>query len=176
MYKVKLDCIDPPYTEAPSQDVIDASFRNKDEAMIALLQAVIDEADGLNDAEPGNPDKLLIVTRNYKFKDKTYDAAVVVLWDKILGIRDQMLTGYFVEWVDENEVDFWNRKLRDKYGDCITVEICSEMGVADAEEDDVDDYPVFYFTSARHGDCDVRWATAKEAYDNAVEYMESLTD
>ena len=57
----------------------------------------------------------------------------------------------------------YNEMLRQKYGNNITVEIKSYV------EDD--DSIWYYYTTARYGDSESAFKTAKEAYDDACIYL-----
>ena len=175
MYKIKMICLDPPYTEPPYADEVSKSFEHKDEAGMALLECAIDEAESLNAPCVGNAPRtnIFVVRRNCEYDGKKYDAAIV-MWDGAAGIEEQLVTGYYIEWVNESAVDEYNRKLRDRHGDEITVKICSEMGFAEDEDEDAEEHEVFFYTSARYGDCDERYATVEEAYNEADDYLNSL--
>lgn len=175
MYKIKLACIDPPYNEAPYADEVSKDFEFIEEAKVALLECVIDEAQSLNepDADYTPRTKVFVIVRNYEHEGRKYDAALVV-WDWAEGIHEQLVTGYYVEWVSNNAVEEYNRKLRDWHGEYITVKIRSEMGLTDDDDDDAEEHEVFFYTSARFGDCDERYATAEKAYEAANDYLNSL--
>lgn len=175
MYKIKMDCMDPPYNEPPYADEVSKELEHLTDAKLALLECVIDEALSLNapDAYFTPCTKIFTIHRNYVFNGRKYDAALVV-WDGEVGIKEQFVTGYYIEWVNSSVLDEFNRKLRDRHGDEITVKICSEMGLTEDDDDDAEEHEVFFYTSARYGECDERYATAEAAYKAADDYLNSL--
>jgi hypothetical protein len=169
-----MDCLDPPYNEEPYADEISKSYEHKDEATIDLLKSIIDEAESLNapDKDYTTRTDIFVICRNCEFNGKRYDAAIV-MWDGANGTKEQFVTGYYIEWVNESVLDEFNRKLRDMHGDNITVKICSEMGWTEDDDDDAEEHEVFYYVSARNGKSDL-YATAEEAYEEANDYMYGL--
>lgn len=62
-----------------------------------------------------------------------------------------------------NEIDKYNKMLKEEYGEDITVEIKNYI--------DNDDSKVYYFSSALNEDSEV-FETVREAYDYACMYLE----
>lgn len=95
-YKIELICWD--YGEpAPYKDEVDQIFDDKKDAMIALLQCVIDEADSLNEPDAyGNRGRYFSIDLE---GGDGFDA-VIRCWD---GPDDYMnVTGYKIVEVKDN--------------------------------------------------------------------------
>ena len=153
-YKVLQVCYDfenrPPYFDELSQ-----THSSRDKAEIDMYKYVLDELDCLNGIMEGDafPERRFIAT----IEDKEYDV-VVNAWD---GPDYRPVTCYKVITVDEL-VEFFNAKLRDDFGEDITVKICSY--------EECDGSTQFYYTTTRNGDI-YGFETATQAYSDAGIYL-----
>lgn len=156
-FKVIQLCYDfedkPPYFDEGSW-----THATREKAEISMLRSVIDELACLNGImEDGNfPERSFIAT----MEDEEYDV-VVNAWD---GPDYRPVTCYKVLSVTDL-LRFFNAKLRNKYGQKITVKLHSY------EEDDGSIW--FYYTSAKYGDSDA-YPTASEAYHEADDYLRGV--
>lgn len=179
MYKIQLTCIDPPYAEENAyQDFVAEQFETHNAAYPYLLECVIDEAESLNEPDADNTPrtKNFVICRNYEYNGKKYPAAIV-MWDGNAGIEQQIVTLYDIVWVNESTVDPWNQKLKEKYGENLTLFIYSET-VEDEEADynDEDEVPMvekFYYEGATCGRSDL-YNTAEACFEDADNYLENI--
>ena len=178
MYKIKLTCYDPPYNEPPYFDEVNKRFERKCEAYHDLLECVIDEAQSLNepDAHYIARTNIFVIVKDYTHTGKKYPAAIV-MWDGALGIKEQPITLYDIVWENETELDPWNKKLRDRFGEDITFGLYAEM-VEEAEEDDDDNIVEsekykYYYRGLVTGKSKL-YDTIEEAYEEAEWFMDHI--
>jgi hypothetical protein len=178
MYQIKMTCFDPPYNETPSYfDTVNKRFERKCEAYHELLICAIDEAQELNapDTNYMKRTNIFVLVRDYVHEGKKYPAAII-MWDGALGIKEQSITLYDIVWENENPLDPWNKKLRDKFGEDITFGLHS-MIIA-IEEEDEDGNPVvytekYYYEGLVTGKSKL-YDTIEEAYEEACWFMDHI--
>lgn len=88
-------------------------------------------------------------------------------WDRENDCDIRIVTGYYIVDAEANdEIRKYNSMLRETHGLDITVEIKSYI-----EDDGV---TKFYYTTARYGDSDDAWDTARKAYEEADAYLHGV--
>lgn len=178
MYKIKLTCYDPPYTEAPYQDVVRSKYERKCDAQKSVMKLLLAEVESLNqpDVDYTPRTNIFVPSLNYGYNGKKYDGAVVV-WDGTLGIKGQPVTLYEIVWVNEGPLDEWNQKLREEFGEDITFGLYAEE-VEEAEEDDDGNIiePAkykYYYRGLVTGKSKL-YDTIEEAYEEAQWFMDHI--
>lgn len=153
-YKILLTCYDFDKKE-PYFDEVIGVYNSKIEAENVMFNCVLDELQCLN----GIMEDDTFPERRFIAATESEDFDIVVhAWD---GPDYRPVTCYKIMEVD-GLVEFFNAKLRNAYGQEITVQI-------DAYEED-DGSVWFYYTSSRYGDSDA-FHTAIQAYDAAGLYL-----
>ena len=165
MYEIHLTCYDPPYTEPSYEVSVSQEFKTETDATLMMFECIIDETENLNlpDVDYAASTEHFVISRNFTFNGCKY-AAAVVMWDGAQGIREQLVTGYNIVWVNKKPFDEYNRRLREMYGGDLTVWICSD------EDDDGQEY--FYYRGSLCGTSEY-YDTAEEAFAEAISYLES---
>lgn len=179
MYKIKMACFDPPYNgEISYFDKVGKEFERKCDAYHDLLICAIDEAASLNEPDIHHMARtnIFVLTRNYVYEGKAYPAAII-MWDGELGVKDQPITLYDIEWVNETDLDVWNQKLREEFGEDITFGLYAQL-VEEAEEDDDGNIiePAkykYYYEGLVNGKSDL-YDTIEEAYEDAYWFMDNI--
>lgn len=178
MYKIKLTCYDPPYTEAPYQDTVRSKFERKCDATESVMRLLLAEIETLNqpDAHYTPRTNIFVPSLNYGYKGKKYDGAVV-MWDGKYGVKDQPITLYEIVWTNETELDPWNKKLRDRFGEDITFGLYAEI-VEEADEDDdgniVEPEKYKYYYRGLVTGKSKLYDTIEEAYEEAKWFMDHI--
>ena len=95
---------------------------------------------------------------------------VIRRWDIPADIKGDIVALFQIAWVNEEDVDEWNKKLKDAYGDELTLWIESvaeneEMGIPSGRY-----MTVFHGTGSFETDF---YDTPEDAYKAAREYMDS---
>lgn len=163
-YIIKLTCWDypnpTPYTDYVLNGKSPMKFETYDEAKIALLINVIEEANELNFSSDENGE---CVDRRHFIPDidvEDYEC-IIRAWD---GDDYMPVTAYDILTI-KDELEYLNRKLQEKHGEDITVKICSY------KEDDGS--IKYYYTSAKYGESD-SFNTPEAAYKAADAYLYNL--
>lgn len=150
-------------------------FEYKNEGHLALLEYLIVYAANLNThnmyAHIHYSPRI-----DYVHEQKKYLGAVVAVNAKT-GESPVLL--FDLQWENIGPCDEWNRKLRDRHGENLTLKIKSEVVAEDAFEDFDDDkeeiegVPGYYYEGTSCGMSDY-YRTPEEAYKRANEYMDNI--
>lgn len=158
-YKILLTCHDP-YCE-PYYDEISGEFDSLVEAQNNMMRCAIEEADSLNETFLYETP----ISRIYGvIPDGNNDIMVYVF---CIGNNEPTpLTEYHIMPYSEYQAQEYNGKLREKYGDGITVEIkvCT---------DEYDNSVSYYYTTKKCGDSDLM-DTVEAAFESASEYLNNI--
>lgn len=91
--------------------------------------------------------------------------------------RSSPITLYEIVWVNENDLDNWNQKLREEFGENIALSLYAEM-VQEAEEDDDGNIiePAkykYYYRGLATGKSEL-YDTIEKAYEEAYWFMDNI--
>ena len=155
-YKVLLLCYDFA-NKPPCFDELSFTSDLKVDTMVCMYQCVLDELESLNGIMENDtfPERRFIAT----MEDEDYDV-VINCWD---GPDYRPVTCYKVLSIDEL-LEFFNAKLRNEFGESITVKVCSY--------EEYDGITQFYYDTAYFGESNA-YSTASEAYEMAASYLRS---
>ena len=103
---------------------------------------------------------------NYFVSGQRIDG-VIRRWNVPADIKGELVTLYQIVWANESDVDEYNKRLKDMFGDEVTLWICST-------EDD-DDVTMYYFSGATISESDY-YSTPEIAYCAACDYLNGLMD
>ena len=175
MYIIQATCFDPPYTNPPYPDQVKKEFERKCEAQEALMQCLLSEIETLNqpDARYTPRTDIFLPCLNYEDHGKKYDGAVL-MWDGKRGIKERPITLYEIVWVNNDELDKWNLRLRERFGENITFGLKSE--IVDEYDDEDGNLVVvkkYYYEGLVTGKSEL-YDTIEKAYEEAKWFMDNI--
>ena len=140
----------------------DNDFDSKIEAQNQLLMYAMQRIEETNMKNVSSRPFIFVPKINHNEIGRHYDVAIMA---RFCNTPDEFMHGYYLKWVDSSDVDVYNRKLRNKYGENITLRLY---------EDDSSDEPEYYFQGTTTNGESEYFASIEEAYNEACKYMESL--
>lgn len=173
MYKINSYDVEADGSLTPHEDS-NRRYMYIDDAKKDLYKTMIN---GLNELVKISHEKELFcnaftIEMDIEFNNKKFDG-VIKLWNIPAKINGEPFAIYEIEWVNECPEDEFNKKLKDKYGDSITLMICSEMDEDEDEDGEWVEVEKYYFEGRRCPKSEL-YADPKKAYDMANDYMANI--
>ena len=181
MYQIKINNIHDKSQEFVNQwipTIKNNDFEYKKEAHFAILENMLICASNLNIHNTQSDVAYYEPRAYYLHQQKQYLGAIVAVNNKK---EETVILLFELQWEDVNECDKWNRMLRDRHGENLTLKIKCEMVDEDAFEDfdedkeDINEVMGYYYEGATTDGPSRYYHTAEEAYNGANDYMNMLT-
>jgi hypothetical protein len=150
----------------------DNSFARTEEAKTALYIHVLHRLETINMQNVKDRPFVFVPKMNVVHDGKRFPVAIYARFNN----KDDFSHGFYIEWVNRDELDPWNQKLRNKFGENITFGLHSE--IVDVEEEDEDGNPVvytekYYYEGLVTGKSKL-YDTIEEAYEEAYWFMDNI--
>ena len=94
---------------------------------------------------------------------------VIRCWNIPSDVKGDVVALLQIVWVNESDVDEWNKKLKDTYGDELTLWIQSTREDEEEDEEDIE----YFFTGATIQESDY-YDSPEDAYFAACDYLNNL--
>ena len=138
------------------------NFSSKIEAQNNLLLYAMNRLEITNMQNVTSRPFVFVPKTNHVHLNRHYDVAILA---RFCHTPDEFMHGYYIEWVNIDEVDEWNRKLRNRFGDNLTLQLYKY---------DCGESPEYYFQGATTGGESDYFESIEAAYEAACFYLDNL--
>lgn len=160
--------------------ILDDSCRRyeyHDDAKAVMMEAMINDIGIMMDISIKKEieSNAFVPCMNEQFDGKRYDG-MIQLWNIPAGIYGRHFRLYEIEWVNEDDADEYNKKLKDRYGEHLTLWIREEYDEDEVEDEngiDVIELKTFYYEGVTCGKSEI-FDTPEEAYNEACGYLDNI--
>ena len=166
VYKIKRICHDPYPNVKPYEDSPEEAFISYNDAWDFIEKLAEEEVDGLNECCIEGVSFGIPMDERYSSKEKCVVNYYYMKDNDETG-NTEVVTEYSI-YMLESDIEYYNAKLRKKYGQSIVTRI--------EKCDDGDDEIYYYFAPCRFDeDNESAWySSIEEAYNAADEYLDSF--
>ena len=162
MYKIKCYNSRSRKEENVIIEQCDNDFNNIIEAKNQLLIHAMNRLETTNMQNVSSRPFIFIPKTNHRKDGRLYDVAIFA---RFCNTPDEFMHGYYIEWVNNDDVDKFNRKLRDEFGEDITLRLY--------ETDQCGD-PEYYFMGVTTNGESEYYDDVEDAYNAARSYMQNI--